>query len=234
MWRTFAVLLMLLVAPGIQGAAGEAPDSGWITAAKARSPEDISIWTRIIPGAELKEFRGATHVRAAMPNVVALLYDTSNMTKWIFRCHQARIVGEAENGDLYIHVQINGIWPVGDRDAVLRAHPVLNRKTGELVVTGTAVPDYMPPSPDHVRIPALRYTWRIVPTENNLTYIDWTAHVDPGGNVPRWLANTLGTLVPRYTLRQVGNLLSDDVRWHLPETREKGRRMIDSIRNFSD
>lgn len=236
MWRALLPFLVLFAfaASGAQAAQVSIANDGWVVAAKARSPEDISLWTRTIPGAELKAFRGAMHVRAPMPSVVALLYDTTNMTKWIFRCDQARIVGEEANGDLLIQVHIEGIWPMGDRDAILRAHPVLNRKTGELVVHGTAVPDYLPPAPGHVRIPALEYTWRITPADGNLTHIEWTAHVDPGGNIPRWLANTLGTLVPRYTLRQVRNLLTDSVEWHLPATQEKGRRMIDGVRNFSD
>ena len=75
-------------------AATSAPAAeGWVSAAKARSPEDISLWTRTIPGAELKAFRGATHVRAAMPNAVSMLNSTEAMCRYVFRCKHAELLG---------------------------------------------------------------------------------------------------------------------------------------------
>lgn len=202
----------------------------WVVAAKARSPEDISLWTRTVPGAELKAFRGAMHTRAPMASTVAMLYDATNMTEWIFRCREAHILGQADNGDTFVYLKIEGIWPVGDRDAIIRAHPVLNEKTGELIVTGTAEPDYIPPVDGYVRIPAIESTWRLTPMPGGLIRIEWTGHVDPAGYVPRWLTNALATWVPRHTLRQVRNLL-DDPDWRTPAVQERGRQLLKDVRN---
>lgn len=225
-------LLALLLLPFLLAtatAAAEEP-AEWISAAKARSVEDISLWTRTIPGAQLKAFRGAMHTDAPMPNVVAMLYDAPNMVQWIFRCNEARILGTADNGDTYVYLRINGIWPVGDRDAIVRVHPVLNARTGEVVVSGTAAPDYIPPAEGYVRIPAIESSWKLTPMTGNLVRVEWTGHVDPAGNIPRWLANTVATLVPRYTLRQVRSLLKEP-QWRTPETRDRGTALLGQIRN---
>lgn len=222
-------LAALLLIPALALGA-ETPEDGWVIAAKARSPEDISLWTRYIPGAQLKAFRGATHTDMPLPNVVALLTDTETMPQWIFRCTEARVVGTAENGDTFFYVRINGIWPLEDRDAIIRAHPVYYPLTGELVIHGTAEPDYLPRAKDAVRIPSIESTWRMTPVQGNLVRIEWTGHVDPAGNVPRWLSNTVATLVPRFTMRSVRNLLNEP-RWRSPAAREKGSAHLAQVRN---
>jgi hypothetical protein len=205
------------------------PANEWVIAAKARSPEDISLWTRVVPGAELKAFRGATHTDAPMPNVVAMLNDQPTLCKWTFRCKDVRLAGTAENGDIYLYLQIRGIWPVSDRDAIIRAHPVLNTRTGELIVTGTAAPDYLPRSPDHVRIPAIESTWRLTPTSGNLIRFEWTGHIDPAGNIPTWMANVVATLIPRYTLNKIRKLL-EEPQWRSPAARDAGAAMLQQVR----
>lgn len=204
-------------------------DDGWVVAAKARSVDDISLWTRVVPGAELKAFRGATHTDAAMPNIVAMLNDEPTLCEWSFRCEEVRFVGKADNGDYFIYMKVKGMWPVSDRDAIIRAHPVLNTKTGELVITGTAAPDYLPRSSKHVRIPAIESTWRLVPAANNLVYIEWSGHIDPAGNIPRWMSNTVATLIPRFTLHRIRKLL-DAPEWRSPAARDKGNEVLQTVR----
>lgn len=205
-------------------------EGDWVVAAKARSTDDISLWTRVVPGAELKAFRGANHTTASLPQVVAMLNDEATMCEWSFRCEDVRKVGTAENGDIFLYMKVKGLWPVADRDAVIRAHPVLNTKTGELVITGTAAPDYLPRSPNHIRIPSIESTWRLTPSANNLVRLEWTGHIDPAGSIPRWMANSIATLIPRYTLHKIRKIL-DEPRWRSPAARDAGNAVLGDIRN---
>lgn len=224
------ILLLTVLACAWAALAVGAEDDGWVIAAKARNPQDISLWTRNVPGAPLKAFRGATHTDVALPNVVALLYDASSMCAWVFRCKEARIVGvDQATGDTFVYMAVRGIWPVGDRDAIIRVHPVWNVRTGELSVQGTAAPTYLPKTEGHVRIPAIESSWRFTPAGNNLLRIEWTGHIDPGGNVPLWLANTVATLVPRYTLRQVRDLLQESG-WRSNAARDAGLAQLNQVR----
>lgn len=222
------ILSMLFVTHASAGGNGSKGD-GWVVAAKARTPEDISLWTRVVPGAELKAFRGETHTDAPIENVIALLHDTASMPEWIFRCREASIVGEDPNGDTYVYMKVKGIWPLEDRDAIVHVHPDYDAKTGEITMTGTAAPDYLPKSPDYVRIPSIESTWRLTPTENGLVRIVWEGHVDPAGNVPRWLANSVATLVPRFTLRSARDLLQEPAR-RSPAQHDVGAALIEQFR----
>lgn len=223
--------IALLLSGLLLGALAMAAESeeGWVVAAKARSTEDISLWTRVVPGAELKAFRGATHTDAPIYNIVAMLNDEPTLCEWSFRCDEVRMVGTADNGDTYIYMKVKGMWPVSDRDAIIRAHPVLNTRTGELVITGTAAPDYLPRSPNHVRIPAIESTWRLTPAQNNLVRIEWSGHIDPAGNIPKWMSNSIATLIPRYTLHRIRKLL-DDPKWRSPAARDNGAAVLKQVR----
>lgn len=217
--------LLALLLSGIAGAAAD----GWVTAAKARTPEDISLWTRSVPGAALKAFRGATHVTVPMESAVAFVYDISTMTRWIFRCQEARLLAEESDGSRVIHLKIKGIWPMDDRDAVIRVTPTLDTATGELRLTGIAAPDYLPKQEGYIRIPSIESSWLMKPAANGLLRVELTGHVDPAGNVPLWLANSVVTLVPRYTLKHMRELVSEP-KWQTPAQRELGSRLIERTR----
>lgn len=221
------LLALLLLSPAVMASGKE---ESWVVAAKARSPQDISLWTRVVPGAELKAFRGATHTDTDIASAVAMLNDEATICHWTFRCEEVRKVGTAENGDVYFYLKIKGLWPVSDRDAVIRAHPILNTRTGELVITGVAAPDYLPRSPSHVRIPSIESTWRLTPTANNLVRVEWEGHVDPAGSVPRWMSNAIATLIPRFTLNKIRNLLAEP-QWRSPAAREAGQALLAQVRH---
>lgn len=206
-------------------------DSGWVVVARARSPDDISLWTRHIAGAELKAFRGATELELPVEGLLAFLDDVPRMTKWLFRCRQAKIITRLDDGVVYIYLQIEGIWPVEDRDAVVKVVPEYTAATGTIRLVGTAAPDYLPPSEGYVRVPSLETTWLMRPAGEGRIYVEWSGHVDPGGKVPRWLSNVLAPLVPRHTLQHLREETAQPL-WLHPAQREHGAEMLARFRKL--
>lgn len=231
LYALLAVVLSAFTAPvALATEPSPAPDDGgWISAAKARTPEDISLWTRMVPGAELKAFRGATHVKVPMESMVAFAYDTAAMPDWVFRCKQARILADNPDGSVYVYMTIDGIWPLEDRDAVVKVTPEYVPATGEVRLTGIAAPDYFPHQPGFIRIPSIETSWSIRPVDDGMLRVEWTGHVDPAGNVPRWLANSVATIIPRYTLKHLRELVADP-KWQRPEHFSAGEKLLDRVK----
>lgn len=223
-------LLLATLSP--TATAQDAEGEDWVVAAKARSPSDISLWTRTIPGAELKAFRGATEVTVPLESTLAFLYDVQAAPEWLFRCKEVRVLEERPDGSLFIYMTFKGIWPVEDRDAVVRVVPTFKTATGEVLLTGTAAPDYLPPEKGHIRIPAIESTWLLRPAADGRLYVEWTGNVDPGGAIPLWLANTVATLIPRYTLREMREELGNDS-WQQTTARGQGGVLLESIKRNS-
>lgn len=162
----------------------------------------ITVYTADIPGQELRAFKGVTTLNAPLKTVVAALVDTPNMPAWFFHMKSARELELNEPGD-YRYLVISGIWPVSDRDAVVKAE-TRQAADGSILLTVTGQPDMYPRQDCCVRIPKMTSSWKVVPVSPTRTEVTLTTKSDPGGAVPRWIANLVANDMPRQTLSALG------------------------------
>jgi hypothetical protein len=199
----------------------------WTCITAAASPDDVSLWTRAVPGAPLRAFRGVSHAAVPLERAVGMLLDIPLMKRWLFRCQEARSLGR-EGLVEQVYVAVDGIWPLEDRDVVLRIAPELDAATGTIAFHGTREDGALPKTPGKVRIPELTSSWRLSPTKDGLVRLEWTAHADPNGPAPPWLVNTVSVQVPRYALRRVQAML-DDPAVVGPVHEEMGRACLEAL-----
>ncbi len=182
----------------------------WSKVAVARSPSEVSVWTRYVSGQQMKQFRGETHAEASLASALALIQDMDAMPSWLYRCKSARILKRDGYRELYVYLTFSGIWPLQDRDAVIRILPAYDAASGSITLTGSAAPKYLPPMPDMVRVPAIAANFVFEPKQNNTIRLELTGHFDPGGVVPIWIANLVVTILPKYSLTEMREILEGD------------------------
>lgn len=163
----------------------------------------LTLYTRNIDGQDLKEFRGVVRVQASMRQVVEMLADADSMPQWFFNMREARLLEINAPDKSFLYFVIKGLWPVSDRDAVVRLHLQQDAKTQVLTFAATAVPEHYPPMRNRVRIPRLQASWTITPVSATTTEIRLDGHADPGGSIPVWMANLVVVELPRVTLRNL-------------------------------
>lgn len=164
-----------------------------------RSDRDgIAVYTADIPGQDLRAFRGVTTLNAPIRAVVAALADTANMPNWFFHMKSAREL-PMPGGDTYRYLVISGIWPVSDRDAVVRVQAV-RQNDGSVLMTASGMADKYPPQGCCVRIPRMESSWLVVPQGPDRTQVTLSTKSDPGGALPLWIANLVANDMPRKTL----------------------------------
>lgn len=193
--------LILTISSGISAS------EEWIKVAGARDPSEVSIWTRYISGQQMKQFRGETHAGASLASALAMIQDMDVIPSWLYRCKSAKILQRDGNRELYVYLTFSGIWPLRDRDAVIRILPTYDVETGSVTLTGTAAPAFIPPIPDMVRVPAIAATFVFQPKPNNMLRLELTGHFDAGGVVPIWVANMVVTILPKYSLTEMREIL---------------------------
>ncbi len=162
------------------------------------SRDGISVYTADIPGQDLRAFRGVTTLAAPMKSVVALLADTSNMPNWFYHMKAAREL-DLGSQETYRYLVIAGIWPVSDRDAVVRVSSV-QQADGSIVMTAIGQPDKYPRQSCCVRIPRMESSWTVKAVDAGHTEVMLTTKSHPGGALPLWIANLVATDMPRKTL----------------------------------
>jgi hypothetical protein len=163
----------------------------------------LTLYTRTVAGQDLKDFRGVVRVQAPMRHVVQVLVDADSMPQWFFNMREARLLEINGKGNSFMYFVIKGLWPVSDRDAVVRLQLEQDAKTLALTFAATAVPEHYPPMRNRVRISRLLASWTITPVSATETDIRLDGHADPGGAIPVWMANLVVVELPRVTLKNL-------------------------------
>lgn len=194
------VLALLGVLAGWLLAAGVAAAAGW---EPSSDRDGIQVWTRTIPGAPLKDFRGVMVVEQPLDAVVAAVTDVASYPEWFFQMKEARIAQGERLDEAYVYFMIGGIWPVSDRDAVIKATVSQDPQTLSLFMAADAAPDFLPKVAGRVRMPAMKSGWKLTPLSATRTEIELIGNADPGGWIPLWLANSVVQMMPRETLKRL-------------------------------
>lgn len=200
-------LLLALCAPALAHAT-----PGWEFAGESHG---IKVWTRTIPGAPLKDFRGVVVVDKPLAAVVAALTDVGDYPEWFFQMREARILEGRTLDDVYVYFVIGGIWPVSDRDAVVHASVAQDPQTLAVSMMVDAAPARLPLVKGRVRMPAMHSGWRITPLSPSRTEVELIGNADPGGMIPLWLANSVVTMMPKETLKRLRRQL-DEAKYREP------------------
>ncbi len=163
----------------------------------------IRIWTRMIPGAPLKDFRGVMEVEKPLAVVVAAVTDIKAYPQWFFQMRESRLVEGKSLDDAYVYFMIGGLWPVSDRDAVVKASAVQDPTTLTVTMNADGAPDRLPKVDGRVRMPAMHSGWRLRPLSATRTEIELIGNADPGGLIPLWMSNSVVQLMPKETLKRL-------------------------------
>lgn len=192
---TVRAVLLLCLAALIAPATAE---EEWQTMRTASVRGEVSTWVRPVPGNAIKAFRGVVEVPHSMLTALAVLSDVPNFPAWVFQCHAAE--QHDSWGPEHARVMIKGIWPVSDRDVIVRSRLEQDPATLAVTIHSQATDTVLPPQAGYVRLPALDNLFRIEPLADGWSRITFQTFVDPGGAIPAWLANFVATRAPLTTL----------------------------------
>ena len=173
----------------------------------AKEHAGISVYTSDVQGSTLKSFKAVTTVDSTLTGVVALLEDTSAGPDWLYSCLSLKRLQTASPTQVY-NYSINDLpWPVKDRDAIIYSELKQDPQTLSVQISMRGLPNYLPENNNYVRIPYLTGEWSITPIKSGSMEISYTAHIEPGGNIPDWVVNALLVDTPMKTFVQMKTLL---------------------------
>jgi hypothetical protein len=187
-WAT-AALLVLLALPA-------AAEEDWTL---AKSEDGVTVYTRVVSGSPIKEFRATTVVPAPLKDVLRWWRDPSTFPEWINRCVEARrVVGES--GATGNHLKFNFPFPASDRDVVIAAKMV-EESANHVVYEGSNVEGIVPETRGYVRVPELRSRWEFRAKGEAATEVSYRQHMDAGGRLPAFILNRASIDNPFRTLQ---------------------------------
>ena len=211
--RGWLVLIaMLVVSPPI-GAAPQ-PDTGLSADWELISDRDgIQVYMRHTDTSRLKTFRGVTRMTLPDENaLVAALDDYENVPRWLQFVDGAEELDRDSPISRYVRFTTELPWPLTDREAIVQTR-VLQNVTPEAEYVELEVRNLkgmIPENPAYVRFPEIAGMFKIQRLGNWEVELTYELVMDPGGNVPVWLANLLLRDAPFFTLQKLRRFLVFD------------------------
>lgn len=131
--------------------------------------------------------RAEMSVALGPEKVVHVIADLNNYSKWIPYCNKSYTIQRVSDTVSYGYQRISAPM-VTDRDVAVRLciHKISD-KNYEVVIT--AVPNFVKPESNAIRIQHLFAYYHIYAGADNLTHIEQVNEVDIGGSIPSFLLN---------------------------------------------
>ena len=172
-------------------------DDGWYT---EFNKSGITVYTRVVAGSDIKEFKGVGLIDAPVEVVNNVLDDIPNLANWMPDCLVSRIVEKKSNDYMVLYQVIKTPWPLNSRDFTFETK--ITKDKDKIIRTVKAVPhSSYPPSGNYVRITNMTGQWTLLKQDNGTrTLAIYQIKTDPAGNIPVAVANSTSKKLPYETL----------------------------------
>ncbi len=171
----------------------------------------LKIYTCPVPSSDFLSFVGIAMLDVPAHSVLGLLYDLDAATEWVWKTREMRILQELEGDEGRIVYQlVSAPWPLSDREIISQSQGYMDPETSEIFIRITSKPDFLPENPNYVRVRQLEGAWNITPLTETTCRVVFRLHIEPGGEIPSWLANIAVIDTPYHTLTNMRSMVKKE------------------------
>ncbi len=156
----------------------------------------IKVFSRNVAGFKFNELKVESLFEGKMSQMVALVLDANSQKEWAYKTIKSEILKRNSESDLIYYAEVEAPWPFGNRDFVLHLNVQQNPQSKTVTINVEIVNDFLPKKKDIVRVKYFSATWVITPVNSHQFKLNYRIQVDPGANIPAWLANLFSTNAP--------------------------------------
>ncbi len=175
-----------------------------------KDEEGIQVYLRDTLGSALKSFKSTMTVKRSLSSLLAVIEDTGSYPRWLHNCRSAKTLKQTSDTQLVNYVVTDMPWPVADRDAVISASRTQNKSNKRIEIKLHAEPNLIAKVAGKVRIEEMRGRWLLTPVAKGQVNVVYEMNIDPGGNIPKWVVNSMAVDLPFYTLEKLREISKED------------------------
>ena len=174
-----------------------------------KDKNEIQVFTRDVAGSAYDEFKGVATIEASLASTLGVLDDVSACPEWIDYCDSSIVLDDNGYDERHVY-QINDLpFPAANRDVVTKVVTSYDVATGVITVNMTDVPDYYPRG-KQTRVTRSVGFFQLTPVTASTIEVVWQHHVEPGGILPAFLANSMIVDLPFNSLQAMRSLVQKD------------------------
>ena len=164
-----------------------------------KDSDDIKVYTKPVATSNFKAFKAEMIIDQDIHAFLSLLYDIDGLDVWGYKLKDTELL-ERKGDSMQIYYTVaKAPFLYKNRDGVYLNSIKWDSKTKILTVDIKLLEDYLAEKDDLVRISGDGF-WKATVLPLNKLKIDFQMQVDPGGDIPAWLANIFADGSPYYTL----------------------------------
>lgn len=167
----------------------------------------LQIYTCPVPTSEFLSFVVIAVIDAPQHSVLHLLYDLDAATEWVWKTREMKILKELGDQGRIVYQLVSAPWPLSDREIISQSQGYKDPKTDEIFIKMIAKPDFLPENDNYVRVRQLEGAWNIMPLSENQCRVVFRLHLEPGGEIPSWLANIAVIDTPYNTMANMREMV---------------------------
>lgn len=171
--------------------------------------EGIRVFTKQEVGNPIKSFRGEMTIKSRLTPLVALLDDVKAYSTWLYNCQSAKQLKAISDNESINYLVTKMPWPAVTRDSVIYTKLNQNLQTKQIVIDLLSRPNQYPIQNGKVRIINLFGRWVLIPDNKGNLSVIYEMNIDPAGNLPKWLVNSMSIDFPKQTLLKIKQRIKD-------------------------
>ncbi|TLU84763.1 MAG: cyclase [Chlorobium sp.] len=195
----------------------------------------LKIYTCPVPSSDFLSFVSIATIDAPQSAVLNLLYDVDAATEWVWKTREMRVLKElSEDEGRIVYQLVSAPWPVSDREIITRSQGYIDPETNEIFIKLECLADYLPKNDRYVRVPQVEGAWNILPLGENQCRVIFRLHIEPGGEIPSWLANIAVIDTPYHTMNNLREMVKRE-KYRIPVDapfKKSSKEVIQNYENF--
>ncbi len=161
----------------------------------------VKIYTRNEVNSSLKSFKGEITFKADIDKVNLIVGNANNIEWWDKDIIEKRVLAFEPDKMIRYYLVYNVPWPFSKRDLALEARISIDPATGDRIVFSKPVTNLVAERTDIVRIKRYWQKWTVQQLPKGNVHVILEGFVDPGGNIPSWLYNSVITETPMRVMK---------------------------------
>jgi hypothetical protein len=161
-----------------------------------KEKDGVHIYSRKLAGKLFKSFKGVSDINAPAEKVYAILENVNNTDWWDKNVKNIKVLFYEKNKMSRYYMVYQLPWPFESRDLCAVVISIIDTETKTYKLTATPLLGVISEKPDLIRIKEYMQIWTVRSTGKNQSHIELESYVDPAGNVPDWLINSILTNMP--------------------------------------
>ena len=171
--------------------------------------DSIEVYTKFNPGSEYKSIRIVAYLRCSFTTLLAQMKDVDSHTLWVSHCVDSKKLATLGDTGMIYYEYYNFPWPASDRDVVVHVNIHYDPVHKMMMVTQEGIPSYIPQKKGVVRVPNYHGSWKFIEEQDGLIHGEYTASLEPGGDIPAWFINLFAAYGPYDTIKKLKGLIEN-------------------------